>query len=185
MSPAETKFEQFEWLTHGLTASSSSLEPCIRGTGEKPLNYQDRLGAIASMDTQLAKSVTALIIYEGKTQTDYEYVRQHLANILLKNATQDKKRQPEGIAMYHLAWLVAKMVLDFALDPELEENYTAKGRLAYAGMKSNQMSVNSYRQTWKQYENLMTIAIESAIDEASKAIEKYKKATYKLIKNNC
>jgi hypothetical protein len=32
-----------------------------------------------------------------------------------------------------------------------------------------------YRKTWKQYENLMTLALESAIDEASKAIEKYKK----------
>ncbi|MEX3725817.1 hypothetical protein AB3504_19665, partial [Acinetobacter baumannii] len=49
------KFERFEWLTHGLTASSPSIEPVVRGTGEKPLNYQDRLGAIASMDTQLAK----------------------------------------------------------------------------------------------------------------------------------
>jgi hypothetical protein len=185
MNAVATKFEQFEWLTHGLTASSPSLEPCVRGTGEKPLDYQDRLGAIASMDTQLAKSVTALIVFDGKAQSDYEYVRQHLANILIKNAVNDKKREPEGIAMYHLGWLVAKMVLDFALDPDLEDNYTAKGRLAYAGMKTHQMSVSSYRQTWKTYENLMTMAIESAIDEAAKAIEKYKKETYKVAKNNC
>ncbi|NUL20092.1 hypothetical protein HUN27_24990, partial [Agrobacterium tumefaciens] len=65
---AVEKFERFEWLTHGLTASSPSIEPVVRGTGEKPLNYQDRLGAIASMDTQLAKSVTALIIFEGRSE---------------------------------------------------------------------------------------------------------------------
>jgi hypothetical protein len=34
MNAVATKFEQFEWLTHGLTASSPSLEPCVRGTGE-------------------------------------------------------------------------------------------------------------------------------------------------------
>jgi hypothetical protein len=36
--------------------------------------------------------------------------------------------------------------------------------------------------TWKQYEKLMVMAIESAIDEASKSIEKYKKNTYKELK---
>ncbi|MDR2060926.1 MAG: hypothetical protein LBQ29_05960 [Acinetobacter sp.] len=182
MSATAAKFEKFEWLAHGLTASSPNFELCVRGTGEKPLDYQDRLGAIASMDTQLAKSVTALIVFEGKAQSDYEYVRQHLANILITNAIKDKKREPERIAMFHLAWLVARMVLDFALDPELEENYTAKGRLTYAGIRSYQMSVDRYRMTWKSYEKLMILAIESAISEAAKSIDDYKKNTYKEVK---
>lgn len=41
------------------------------------------------------------------------------------------------------------------------------------------MTLKAYSSTWKQYENLMVIAIESAIDEASKAIKKYAKQTYK------
>jgi len=41
-----------------------------------------------------------------------------------------------------------------------------------------QMNVDNYRMTWKQYEKLMIIAIESAINEASKSIEQYKKNTY-------
>lgn len=177
MNAVAEKFEQFEWLTHGLTPSSPSIEPLIGGTGEKPLNYQDRLGAIASMETQLAKSVTALIVFEGKSESDYEYVRNHLAKILMNEAHKDKKREPEQIAIYHLAWLVARMVIDFALDPSLEADYTAQGRMGYAGFKSK-MSVDTYRMTWKGYEKLMVMAIESAINEASKAIEKYKKNTY-------
>ncbi|WP_335953748.1 hypothetical protein [Acinetobacter higginsii] len=173
------KFKEFEWLTKGLTASSPNLSPSVRGTGDKPLDYQDRLGAIAAMDTQLAKSVTALIVFNGDSKSDYIYVREHLANIMIKNAVNDKKREPEGVAIYHLAWLIARMVLDFALDPSLEEDYTNKGRLSYAGLKSHQMSVNAYRQTWKPYENLMSMAIESAIDEAAKSVEKYRKETFK------
>lgn len=173
------KFKNFEWLTHGITASSPSFEPQVRGTGEKPLNYEDRLGAIASMESQLAKSVTALIVFEGRSQSDYDFVRNHLAKIMLVGAEQDKKREPEHIAIYQLAWLVARMVLDFALDPELENFYTAPGRLHYAGIRNHQMDVNVYRQTWKPYEKLMILAIESAIDEASKAVEKYRRATYK------
>lgn len=44
------------------------------------------------------------------------------------------------------------------------------------------MGVDSYRMTWKQYEKLMTLAIESAISEAGKAIDVYKRNTFKEIK---
>ncbi|GIT84725.1 hypothetical protein DSM16313_25070 [Acinetobacter seohaensis] len=176
------KFEQFEWLTHGITAKSPNFEPNVRGTGEKPLNYEDRLGAIASMETQLAKSVTALIVFDGKCESDYEYVRGHLVNIMLKNAMADKKREPEHITINHMAYLIARMIIDFALDPQLEANFTAQGRLYYAGINCHQMTVDNYRMTWKTYERLMVMAIESAIDEASKAIEKYKKNTYKELR---
>jgi hypothetical protein len=173
------KFKNFEWLTHGITAKSPNFEPQAHGTGEKPLNYEDRLGAIATMDTQLAKSVTSLIVFDGKCESDYEYVRMHLVNIMLQNAVADKKREPEHISMNHLAYLVARMVIDFSLNPELEGNFTAQGRLYYAGVNSLQMTAENYRKTWKQYENLMSLALESAIDEAGNAIEKYKKNTYK------
>ena len=128
------------------------------------MDYQDRLGAIASMETQLAKSVTALIVFDGKSQSDYEFVRNHLAKILIQNAVADKKREPENISMHHLAYLIARMVIDFSLNPELEENYTAKGRLYYAGIGGHQMTLKAYDRTWKQYEKLMILAIESAID---------------------
>ena len=176
------KFEQFEWLTHGITAKSPNFEPQAHGTREKPLNYEDRLGAIASMETQLAKSVTALIVFDGKCESDYEYVRMHLVNIMLQNAVADKKREPEQITMNHLAYLIARMVIDFSLDPQLENNFTAQGRLYYAGINTMQMNVDNYRMTWKQYEKLMVMAIESAINEASKSIELYKKNTYKELK---
>ena len=171
--------EKFEWLTHGITAKSPNFEPQAHGTGEKPLNYEDHLGAIASMETQLAKSVTALIVFDGKCESD---VRIHLVNIMLQNAVADKRREPEQITMSHMAYLVARMVIDFALDPPLENNFTAQGRLYYAGINGHQMTQNVYRLTWKGYENLMALAIESAIDEASKAIEMYKRNTYKEMK---
>lgn len=94
-------------------------------------------------------------------------------------AYADKKREPEQIAIYHLSWQVAKMVLVFSLNPDYEDNFTAKGRLeVVAGISAIQMPANIYRQTWKTYENLMVIALEMAIKEASEAIDKYRRATY-------
>lgn len=182
MNAVAEKFSNFEWYMQGLTASSASLEPTIRSTGEKPLDYQDKLGVIAKIETQLAKSVASLVLFGYKSQSDYEYVRNHLANVMILNATQDKKREPQGIALYHMAWLIARMVIDFALNPELESAYTAKGRLFYAGIRDNQMTANVYRLTWKSYENLMVLALESAIEEANDVLGKYKKETIKEAK---
>ena len=178
LAAAADKFEQFEWLAKGITAKSPVFGEELHGTGDKPLDYQDRLGAIAKMGTQLAKSITSIIVYGDSSKSDYEYVRNHLAKIMMNAAHEDKKREPDQIAIYHLSWLIARLVIDFAVKPQLEDFYTAAGRLHYAGINSHQMGVESYRKTWKSYENLMSLAIESAIDEASNVIKKYKKETY-------
>lgn len=182
MNAVAEKFEQFEWLTHGITAKSPQFGSDVQGTGEKPLDYQDRLGAIASMETQLEKSITSVIIFGQNSKSDFEFVQNHLAKIMIANALNDKRREPEGIQLDYLAVLIARMVIDFSIDPELENNFTAQGRLYYAGIRSWQMTQNSYRLTWKQYENMMIIALETSIKCASDAIEKYRKNTYKDLK---
>lgn len=65
MNAAAEKFENFEWLTKGITAKSPQFGDDGHGTGEKPIDYQDRLGAIAAMNSQLAKSITSIIIFGG------------------------------------------------------------------------------------------------------------------------
>lgn len=182
MNANVAKFEKFEWLMQGLSLCSPNLEPFVRGTGERTLSYEDRLGVIASMQNQLAKSVTALIVFEHKGKQDYDDICQHLAKVFIEQAVRDKKREPERIAMHHLAGLIARMVLDFVLEPDLEENYTAKGRLAYAGISRHQMSVDCYRKTWKCYEIKLINVLETAIQEAEIAIEKYRRDTYNIMK---
>ncbi|MCL6243800.1 hypothetical protein M5F04_04325 [Acinetobacter sp. ANC 7200] len=179
MNAVAEKFEPFEWLTKGITAKSPNFEPQAHGTGEKPLNYEDRLGAIASMETQLEKSVTSVIIFGLKSEIDYRCVQSHLAAIMQSNALTDGRREPEKIKISELADLMARMVIDFSLNPELEANFTKQGRLYYAGIRSWQMTLKAYDCTWKQYENLMVIALESAIDGAAKTIDAYRKKTYK------
>lgn len=173
------KFEQFEWLIRGTTAKSPNFEPVVHGTNEKPLDYQDRLGAVASMETQLAKSVTALIVFDDKSEMDYRHVQSHLALIMATNAKLDKRKEPAKVTIDEMASMIARMVIDFSLNPDLENNFTAQGRLYYAGLRSWQMDAECYRKTWKPYENLMVLAIENAIDEAAKTIKSYRKNTYK------
>ena len=107
------------------------------------------MGAIASMEAQLAKSITSLIIYGEHAKSDYEFIRNHLAIIMMNEAYQDKRREPKYISIYHLFWLVAGMVIDFAVNPDLEGNFTPQRCFYYTGIKLYQMSVNAYIQRWK------------------------------------
>lgn len=59
-------------------------------------------GAIASMEAQLEKSITSLIIYGEHAKSDYEFIRNHLAIIMMNEAYQDKRREPKYISIYHL-----------------------------------------------------------------------------------
>lgn len=182
MNAVAEKFSEFEWLTHGITAKSPQFSDEAKGTGEKPLDYQDRLGAIASMDTQLEKSITSVIVFGEKSEIDYRYIQASLAAILKTNAMLDGRREPEKIKITELADLIARMVIDFSLNPELEDNFTKQGRLYYAGIRSWQMTLKAYDSTWRQYENLMIIALETSIKCAAKKIENYRKNTYKELK---
>ncbi|MFN3073171.1 hypothetical protein ACK1JC_06045 [Acinetobacter sp. TY2] len=179
MNAVADKFEQFEWLTYGITAKSPQFSDEAHGTGEKPLDYQDRLGAIASMETQLEKSITSVIVFGQKSKADFDYIQDHLARILVVNAKEDGKRDPKTIQMDELGKKIAWMVLMYALSPEMERQHTAYGRLCFAGQLQNHMTEDAYRVSWKKYENLMVIAIETSIRCAAEAVEKYRKNTYK------
>ena len=41
------------------------------------------------------------------------------------------------------------MIIDFAVNPDLEGNFTPQMRFYYTGIKLYQMSVNAYIQRWK------------------------------------
>ena len=182
MNAVAEKFEQFEWLTKGITAKSPQFGDEGHSTGAKPLDYQDRLGAIGTMGTQLEKSVTSIIVFGNVSEMDYQYIQSHLALVMTTNAKLDNRKEPQKIKLDDLAMLIARMVMDFSMNPDLEKNFTARGRLYYAGIRSWQMEDEQYRKTWKPYENLMVLALESAIDSASKSIDQYKKNTYKELK---
>ncbi len=181
MGSITTQFPIFEWFKQDLTAKSPSYDAAnVRTTSnEKPIDVQDRLGVVGVMDSMFSKSLASLIIFDGNSPADYEYIRNVLTKVMIAQAQKDKKREPQNIAMHHLAWLVARMILDFALDPELEANYTEKGRLYYAGIRSQQMTVEVYRKTWKRYEKLLKELLSFEAAKISVIMKKYKTDTLK------
>ena len=166
----------FEWYAQGLTSRSPNYKKGDITPKQTQMLYQERLGVFSKIDDNFIKAVATLMVYRNISKEEYQQVRMYLAQILIQKAKQDKKRMPDFITIEQLAWLMARLVIDFMLDPQLNDFYTAQGRLFYAGIHSFKINVNAYRMTWKKYEQLMQETLEQAVFDAHLVLNDYKVA---------
>ncbi|WEI17128.1 hypothetical protein PY247_11205 [Acinetobacter proteolyticus] len=169
-----------EWLGKQMRAKTANFEMCTQDTNLEPVTWEDRCGAFSMMDTQQAKALASLYVWGHKDKQAYDLLINFLANIMFNQAQSDGKGEPKNISMRDLSLLTARMVLEFALDEKLESNFTAKGRLYFAGIGEDRMSYDAYRMSWIKYEKEMQLAIYSARWEVETSIEKYRKRLKKF-----
>lgn len=171
----EEKLSNIEWLGQFLRAKTPNYEQSILGGfDDNVAAWQIRCSAFTAIKTDLAKALAALYIWGYKDRISYELVQNQLADIVIKEA-RTKKQKPNNISLESLAKLMARMVLDFEVEPALNDVFTSKGRLYYAGISAHQVTYDAYRKTWKEYETLMDLAIVSARWEIETAVSAYRK----------
>lgn len=169
------KVSNIEWLGQQMRAKTANFEQCTQDTNLEPITWQDRCGVFAHIESELGKAVGALLIWGHAEKQAYDYAKEHLASIMIRNAVIDGKGEPKRISLKDLSSNIAYMLLEFALDERLEENFTAKGRLYCAGIGESRLTYEAYKRYWLVYEKQMQLAIYSAIWEVEMAIEKYRK----------
>ncbi|UOB51286.1 hypothetical protein [Acinetobacter junii] len=171
----EEKLSNIEWLGQYLRAKTPNYEQTVSGgSNDTVAAWEIRCSAFASIETDLAKALAALYVWGHKDKEAYMFVQIHLAKIVVKEA-ESKGQKPNVISLESLAKLMARLVIDFEIEPTLNDVFTSKGRLYYAGISTHQMTYDAYRKTWKDYESLMDLAIVSARWEIDTAISKYRK----------
>ena len=170
----EEKLSNIEWLGQYLRAKTPNYESTGSGGSEDTVAaWEIRCSAFAAIETDLAKALAAIYVWGHKDKEAYKFVQSHLAGIVVKEA-ESKGQKPNVISLESLAKLMARLVIDFEIEPALNDVFTSKGRLYYAGISAHQMTYDAYRKTWMAYEYLMELAIVSARWEVENAIEKYR-----------
>lgn len=171
----EEKISNIEWLGQFLRAKTPNYEQTgSGGSGDTVAAWEIRCSAFAAIKTDLAKALAAIYVWGHKDKAAYEYVQSHLAAIVVKEA-ESKGQKPNVISLKSLAKLMARLVIDFEIEPTLNDVFTSKGRLYYAGISAHQMTYDAYRKTWRAYESLMELALVSARWEIEIGVETYKK----------
>lgn len=169
------KLSNIEWLGQYLRAKTPNYEQTGSGGSDDTVAaWEIRCSAFVAIETDLAKALAAIYVWGHKDKAAYEYVQSHLAAIVVKEA-ESKGQKPNVISLKSLAKLMARLVIDFEIEPTLNDVFTSKGRLYYAGISAHQMTYDAYRKTWKGYESLMELAIVSARWEIDTAISNYRK----------
>lgn len=169
------QISNIEWLGKQMRAKTANFEMCTQDTNLEPITWEDRCGVFAMMDTQQAKALASLYVWGHKDKQAYDLLINFLAKIMFEQAQNDGKSEPKHISLKDLTILIARMILEFTLNEDLEANFTAKGRLYFAGIGADRMSYDAYRMSWLKYEKDMLLAIYSARWEVETSIEKYRK----------
>ena len=169
------EISNIEWLGQQMRAKVANLEQCKQDTNLTPITWEDRCGVFARMQTEQAKCLASLYVWGHKDKQAYNYLIENLSKIMLDEVKKDRKSDPKNMSLKDLSLLIARMVLEFALDERLETNFTAKGRLYFAGIGEDRMSYDAYRMSWSKYEKQMQLAIYSARWELETVIGKYRK----------
>ena len=170
----EEKLSNIEWLGQYQRAKTANYEQTGSGGSDDTVAaWEIRCSAFAAIETDLAKALAAIYVWGYKDKEAYKFVQSHLAEIVVKEA-ESKGQKPNVTSLESLAKLMARLVIDFEIEPTLNDVFTSKGRLYYAGISAHQMTYDAYRKTWKGYESLMELAIVSARWEIDTAISKYR-----------
>lgn len=168
-----SKLTNLEWLGQHMRAKTPNYEQVCSSSTDDVAAWEVRCAAFENIETRLAKALASVYVWGHKAQIEYLYVQEHLANIMIR-AAEEKNQKPNIIGLEKLAELIARLVLDFEIDPNLNEVFTSKGRLYYAGIAAYHLTYDAYRKTWKDYEKLMEVALVNARWEIENGVGEYR-----------
>lgn len=168
---ADEKMTNLEWLTQiGLKAIEYSADP--KGTGEKGPSWEDRCGAIASIECPACKAYCELLVwgdYRDNTVA-YDVLHKHFAKILCDALKNKVKRVTFNIESLSLK--IARMALFFHLRGAKES--CVEKRLKFVGV--TEVKSETYRKNYIFLEYMVEQMLDDMKDEIDYYVEIYRKS---------
>lgn len=168
---AEEKLTSIEWLGQQMRAKTANYEVTQRDTNLEPITWEDRCGAIASIEDQVTKAYCEILVwgdYRDHTMA-YGILHRHLANILHESLKQDVKRIRFDLKSFALK--VAKMALFFNLRGF--SGIKSEDKLRFFGI--TEIKMRTYREHYIYLENMVEIMLSDMRDEIDYYTDIYRK----------
>ncbi|MDN5418806.1 MAG: hypothetical protein L0G09_15360 [Acinetobacter sp.] len=171
MNAVAEKLSNLEWMGQQMRAKTANYEISTASTGGDAPNWEDRCGAIASIEDQATKAYCELLVwgdYRDNTMA-YHTLHHHLAAILYEALAKDVQRIRFDLKSF--AFKVAKMALFFNLRSVNEFN--TENKLKFFGI--TEMKMRTYREHYVYLENMVEIILEDMKDEIDFYADIYRK----------
>ena len=165
------KLSNIEWLGQQLRAKTANFEPSQGGGSLEPITWEDRCGAIASIDDQATKAYCEILVwgdYRDNTMA-YNILHRHLAANLYQALAKDVQRIRFDLKSF--AVKVAKMAL--FLNLRGASGFKSEDKLRFFGV--NEMKMRTYREHYAYLEKMVDILLSDMRDEIDFYADIYRK----------
>lgn len=164
------KLSNLEWVGQQMRAKTANYEASTATTGEKAPTWEERCGAIASIEDPATKAYCELLVwgdYRDNTLA-YRTLETHLANLLLTQLKKEVKRVRFNLESFALK--IAKMTLFLNLR---DVDFNTEQKLKFFGII--EVKPRTYREHYAYLEFMVAIALEDMQDEIDFYIDMYRK----------
>lgn len=160
-----------EWLGQQMRAKTANYEITQKDTNLDPITWEDRCGAIASIEDQAAKAYCEILVwgdYRDNTMA-YNILHRHLAAALYEALAKDIQRVRFDLKSF--AFKVAKMALFFKLRGV--NGFKVQDKLKFSGVI--EVKADTYRKHYAYLENMVEIMLSDMEDEIDFYADIYRK----------
>ena len=164
------KLSNLEWVGQQMRAKTANYEASTMSTGEKAPTWEERCGAIASIEDPATKAYCELLVwgdYRDNTLA-YHTLEKYFANLLLIQLKKEVKRVRFNLESFALK--IAKMTLFLNLR---DVDFNTEQKLKFFGIA--EVKPRTYREHYAYLEFMVAIALEDMQDEIDFYIDMYRK----------
>ncbi|MFU8927540.1 hypothetical protein [Acinetobacter puyangensis] len=173
------RVSSIEWLSQQLHAKTANYEQLgVVSSGNVPINWEDRCGAIAALPEPEQKALVSLLVWgdHRENTADYKALHDYLSRLLYAALEPEVKRKTFDLMTF--CEKVAKMELFYYLRPFLVDMYTLKGKLHFVGLLDD-VSAKSYENKYMWLSHMARQCLSDVKDEIEFYIDEYRRNSYK------
>lgn len=164
------KLSNLEWVGQQMRAKTANYEASTMLTGEKAPTWEERCGAIASIEDPATKAYCELLVWGNYRDNTLAYhtLEKYFANLLLIQLKKEVKRVRFNLESFALK--IAKMTLFLNLR---DVDFNTEQKLKFFGI--TEVKPRTYREHYAYLEFMVTIALEDMQDEIDFYVDLYRK----------
>lgn len=173
------KLSNLEWVGQQMRAKTANYEASTAATGEKAPTWEERCGAIASIEDPATKAYCELLVWGDSRDTSqaFKVLVDDIGSILYEAASKERQRHHFDLKLF--CKKVARMQVYFALRPQIKEDLTLQGQLKFCGI--DEIKSDTYSKNYAFLGEMVKIILEDMQEEINYFVGEYRKKLNRTI----
>ncbi|WP_414659222.1 hypothetical protein ACMHYC_10860 [Acinetobacter courvalinii] len=176
---ATEKLSNLEWVGQQMRAKTANYEASTMSTGEKAPTWEERCGAIASIEDQATKAYCEMLVWGDSRDTTqaFKILVEHIGQVLYDAEITERQRHHFDLKLF--CKKIARMQVYFSLRPEIKEDRTLQGQLKFCGI--DEIKADTYSKNYAYLGAMVNIMLKDMEDEIDYYVGEYRKKLNKTI----